>query len=144
LYLPESATRCRGLPDGLELFLPPSYSALSGFSVKRFCKSFLPIKRFAKPFYKIFCAFRIFSKTILQIVFADKTVCKTVLQKAQIMPVGSIVLIPFNPYYPMSPNLYYTSRTASLHFATFSMFCKKSKRKILLFKKKSLPVRTEN
>jgi len=26
----------------------------------------------------------------LQIVFADKTVCKTVLQKAQIMPAGSI------------------------------------------------------
>ncbi len=39
----------------------------------------------------IFCAFRIFSKTVLQTVFADKTVCKTVLQKAQIMPVGSII-----------------------------------------------------
>ncbi len=38
----------------------------------------------------IFCAFRIFSKTVLQTVSADKTVCKTVLQKAQIMPVGSI------------------------------------------------------
>jgi len=52
--------------DFFGLFLPPSYFALSGFSVKR--------QKLRQT----------------QIVFADKTVCKTVLQKARIMQAGSI------------------------------------------------------
>jgi len=62
-------------------------------SVKRFCKPFLPIKRFAKSFYESTGYASIprsqapawerekFRKTVLQTVFADKTICKIVLRK---------------------------------------------------------------